>query len=242
MDSSLASVGRDAIRDMATGIAHEFNNLNAAILGFAELARLQIQPEHPVQARLSRIIEAGRRAAALIELFSVFGERDPQVPRRIDLNRLVRDFDPVREGVPVDDLRIVTRIDPEPLWVFGDPGRIGVVLKNLVLDARSALSAGRQVILGTGRVSAGPLREREVPRPFKRPCAVISIKDAGKPIRGHYRLVRRDTAPSRSGIQTKPELPIFLAHEIIRRCGGILEVQGQPGMGVVMNILFPLFT
>ncbi len=240
MNSGIASKSREAVHDLAWGIAHEFNNLHAAILGFAELAVLQVQPEHPVQARLSRIIEAGRRATALVELIKVFGECDPQVPHRFDLNRLVRDFDPVHEGIPVNDLRIVTRIDSEPLWVFSDSGRIRVVLKNLVLDARSALSAGRRLILATGRVRVDAIRAPGITGPGKRFCAVISIEDNQMSNQSCFRRSRQDLASSRSGHGAKPELVLSMAHDIIRRCGGVLDVQCRSGGKATVRVILPL--
>jgi signal transduction histidine kinase len=240
MGSGIGWKSPEAIHDLARGIAHEFNNLHAAILGFAELAGLQVQPEHPVQARLSRIIEAGRRATALVELLNVFGECKPQIPRRFDFNRLVRDFDPVHEGVPVNDLRIVTRIDSKPLWVFSDSERIRVVLKNLVLDARNSLSVGRRLILATGRVPVETMRIRGITNPGGRPCAAISIMDTGKFTSGYPRQAHKDLSLSKSEYGADPELVLSMAHDIIRRCGGVLDVQCRLGGKATVRVILPL--
>ncbi|MBN1631324.1 MAG: PAS domain S-box protein, partial [Thermoleophilia bacterium] len=80
----MESVGR-----LAGGIAHDFNNMLGVILGHAELAMAQLDPQQPVYAYLREIRDAAERSAGIARQLLAFARRQPATPTLLDINRTV---------------------------------------------------------------------------------------------------------------------------------------------------------
>lgn len=79
----------EAIGALAGGVAHDFNNMLGVILGHAEMAMYQMDPEQPVFADLTEIRKAAERSAGITRQLLAFARKQTVVPKVIDLNKTV---------------------------------------------------------------------------------------------------------------------------------------------------------
>src|SRR5205085_568820 len=91
----LQSQKLEAIGRLSAGVAHDFNNILTAILGFAELARTDCDPSDPRRDDIGQIIDAARRAGGLTRQLLAFARRQIVEPRVVAIEDRIRDLEPM---------------------------------------------------------------------------------------------------------------------------------------------------
>ena len=141
----MESVGR-----LAGGVAHDFNNMLAAILGNVELAIGNENAARPVHDELLEIRKAAERAAVVTRQLLGFARKQMTFPRVLDLNATVDDALKMLRRLIGEDVAIAWQPGPD-LWpVKIDPSQIDQILANLVLNARDAIAGIGHVTIETG--------------------------------------------------------------------------------------------
>ena len=141
----------EAVGQLAGGVAHDFNNVVGAILGWAELGFDQSQSYPLIAERFARIREQAERAAALTRELLAFARRQVLQPRTVDLNALTGDLASFLDKVIRKDIELkVVNAPLDP--IKADPTQIEQVLMNLCLNARYLQS----LIVFSGHAFCGP--------------------------------------------------------------------------------------
>ena len=139
----------EAIGRLAGGVAHDFNNLLTAMLGHTQLVLERLSDADPMRADLEQVRRGAERAAQLTRQLLAFSRRQVLQPKVIDLNVVVADLRVMLERLIGETINIETALDPDLGRVRADPGQIGQVVLNLVVNARDALPAGGTIHLKT---------------------------------------------------------------------------------------------
>ncbi|MDP2044686.1 MAG: PAS domain S-box protein, partial [Deltaproteobacteria bacterium] len=142
----------EAVGRLAGGVAHDFNNLLMAIMGYGELMRAKVLKDDPLYGFLENILKAGDRAAALTKQLLTFSRQQIIQPQVIDLNRVVLDLEPMLRRLIGEDLHLEVVTDRRPAVVKADPGQMGQIIMNLVVNARDAMPQGGRLTLETAAV------------------------------------------------------------------------------------------
>ncbi|HUF36414.1 MAG TPA: MASE1 domain-containing protein, partial [Gemmatimonadales bacterium] len=140
----MESVGR-----LAGGVAHETNNQMSVVIGASDfvLKRADLPPE--VRADVESIRRAAERSAAVTAQLLAFSRRQVLNPQVLDLNVLLRRFQPVLERIMGEDCVVTLRLAPALAPVRTDPGQLEQVLVNLALNARDAMPRGGTLAVET---------------------------------------------------------------------------------------------
>ena len=137
----------EAVGRLAGGMAHDFNNLLMAITGYGELLRAKVLKDDPLYRHLEHILKAGDRAAALTQQLLAFSRQKIVHPQVVDLNRVVLDLEPMLRRLIGEDIDLEVVTDRRPGAVKADPGQMGQVIMNLVVNARDAMPQGGRLTL-----------------------------------------------------------------------------------------------
>ena len=229
----------EAVGRLAGGVAHDFNNLLTAIMGYGELMRAKILKDDPLYGHLENILTAGERAAALTQQLLTFSRQKIVHPQVIDLNRVVLDLEPMLRRLIGEDLELEVLMDQRPGAVKADPGQLGQIIMNLVVNARDAMSQGGRLTLKTAPVD------------FTVGChSRFGLMPAG----AYVSLVVQDTgAGMDEATQTHAFEPFFTTKEpgkgtglglstvygIVKQSGGYLDLESSPGAGSTFTIYLP---
>ena len=136
---------------MAGGVAHDFNNMLAVILGHAELAMCQGDPASPLHAHLIEINKAAERSAELTQQLLAFARKQTVAPRELDLNEAVAGMLTMLQRLIGEDISLVWQ-PQEELWpVKMDPSQLDQLLANLCVNARDAIDDVGTITIETGR-------------------------------------------------------------------------------------------
>jgi signal transduction histidine kinase/ActR/RegA family two-component response regulator len=212
---------------LAGGIAHDFNNFLTVVQGNIELVKNQLKSGKPAETFLEQAATACQRATFLSSQLLTFAKGGAPVRRVVSVARLVTDaVQLARTGSPVSiDVRIA-----EGLWYAEvDPGQIGQVLHNILLNARQAMPGW-----GTIEVRAENVPDRSG---GDEPRVRISIRDQGRGIEPEVQERIFDpyftTKPGGSG------LGLATAYAIVAKHGGQIAVESMPGKGTLFTVHLP---
>ena len=230
----------ESIGLLAGGVAHDFNNMLAIILGSAEMAQSQVPPDQPVHALLQSIVRAAGHSAELTRQLLTFARRQVIAPRVFDLNAATSDLLRTLRRLAGEDIRVDFHPDAAPVAVNLDPVQLDQMLVNLCANARDAVVAGGVITLATRReavVDATPGRRPEcAPGPY----AVLEVADDGHGMDPETRA--RVFEPFFTTKETGRGTGLGLAtvYGIATQNGGFVRVDSEPGRGTRFRVYLPL--
>ncbi len=146
----------EAVGQLAGGVAHDFNNILAAIM-----MQTQFMEEAPaltpeVADGLQEILTSTRRAANLTRQLLLFSRKQVMQPRNLDLNEIVTNIAKMLQRLIGATIQLRLNLHPAALIAFADPGMIDQVVMNLVVNARDAMPRGGLLRIETRAVDVSP--------------------------------------------------------------------------------------
>jgi signal transduction histidine kinase len=233
-----------AVGTLAGGIAHEFNNILAAIQGYVQLMAMQMKPEDPLR-EYTREMEAGcQRAARLIRKIITFSRLDEGERFPMQVNPVVAAVERVlRQGLPAG-VELELSLDAGLPLVKADPIELEQVLLGLGANARDAMPHGGRLRIET--------RLKHLDEAFCRthhwarvgPFVVISVEDTGEgmPPQVLERVFEPFFTTKEPGKGTG--LGLSVAYAIVKSHGGYIlaesPVPGGDGQGSCVRVYLPV--
>lgn len=224
----------EALGKLSGGVAHDINNMLAAIQGSCDLLRLQNGLD-PRRVEMSRdIIQASvTRASALTKQLLAFGRQDRFESVDIDITRLVADMAALFERTLHKNIAINVVSDDRALFVRGDHAALENALLNLALNAQDAMPNGGTLTLRTRSVT------ELNPEMDPGPAVMIRVSDTGA---GMSEAVReRIFEPFFTTKATGKGTGLGLAavHGTVRNHRGAIVVHSREGVGTTFDLYFP---
>jgi signal transduction histidine kinase/ActR/RegA family two-component response regulator len=224
-----------ALGEMASGVAHDFNNVLASILGRAQLLLERIQD---VKLRqwlqvIERAAMDGARTVRRLQDFTGIRRDQPAVP--VDLNQVVQQVLETTESIWRQDSRrrgadieVVTNLAEGLPKIAGDPAELREAFTNLVLNAVDAMPSGGTLTLRTGAAPA-TVSGQDV---------TVDISDTGTGIPEPIREKIFDPFFTTKGPKGTG-LGLSMAYGILSRHGGRITVESEVGRGTTFHLAFP---
>ncbi len=245
MEARLAQARKmEAIGRMAAGIAHHFNNILYAAIGYLEMVREDLPPTSEVLEKLVEAESATRRAADLSRLMLTYLGYDRVASKPVDLSETAGNaLDDIQKDIPAG-IPLEKNLPAAGPVVPADPTRVEQVLKALVTNAREAVEAdppGR-VTVSVETAAASKIREaRRLPMNWKAEApayACIAVADTGKGMDAETMDLIFDPFYSDKFTGRGLGLPVVLG--IVKAHGGCITVDSAPGRGSVFRVFLPL--
>jgi PAS domain S-box-containing protein len=229
----------DALGSLAGGVAHDFNNILTAVIGYADLMRQDLPPGDRHVEDLDEIIKASDRAAALTRQLLAFSRRQPFEPKAVRLDRVVADLEKMLRRLLGPDVRLVTAGDAEPAAVWADPNQIEQVIMNLTVNSRDAMPQGGTLTVETRTVQLDerfPLERGDL-GPGRYVMLAVSDTGSGMDQATMDRLFEPFFTTKEKGKGTG--LGLATVYGIVKQSKGHILVYSEPGVGTTFKCYFP---
>ncbi|WP_372683121.1 PAS domain S-box protein [Desulfosarcina sp.] len=230
----MESVGR-----LAGGVAHDFNNMLGAILGYTELGMLGVSPTDPTYGTLTDIQKAAQQSANLTRQLLAFARKQTVAPQLLDLNVTVEGMlKMLRRLIGEDiDLEWLPGKDLDPVRM--DPSQIEQLLANLCVNARDAIHDTGKITVETG---AATVDEKDciahvgmVPGEY----VLLAVKDNGCGMDAETRTHLFEPFFTTKEVGKGTGLGLATVYGMVKQNNGFIEVHSEPGRGTTVDIYLP---
>ena len=240
----------EALGTLAGGVAHDFNNIIASIMGNVELARQDVDPGHAASESLEEIRKASHRARDLVQQILAFGRRQLLERKVISLAPVVEDAVKLLRATLPAGVGLNVDCSPDAPAVLADATQIEQVLLNLCNNAwhairGQALPGTIEIGLAAHSVDGAPYRGRERRirgervslRPGRYACLTVRDNGPGMDKATRSRIFEPFFTTKPVGEGTG--LGLAVVHGIVHNHDASIVVQSAPGEGATFRIYFP---
>jgi len=226
-----------ALGHLASGVAHDFNNLITAISAYAELVLEAVAEHETIAADVREIRRAVARASDLTSQLRHFARRQANRPTLVCANAVIRDIERMLGRLISCGVSIERRLDSGLPFILADAGQIEQVLVNLVLNARDAMPSGGTITIETSTVHAGCDATPVALEPGD--YAVIAVHDTGHGM--DAATMQRIFEPFFTTKDPSCGLGMGLAtvESIVTNAGGYVGVRSIVGRGSSFTVYLP---
>jgi len=230
----------ESLGQLAGGMAHDFNNLATAIIGYADLGMAELPPHARACDDFMHVRDTAERAASLAQRLLAYSRKRPMRPADINVSRAVRSAEDLFRTVLGERVHLAMQLSRDGGRARIDPGELEQVILNLVLNARDALPGGGRITVETGTV----VLERALKLDRETVLAAgayvtLTVTDDGTGMTPDVQ--RRVFEPffttKRDGGGTG--LGLANCRRIARRVGGGISVHSEPGYGSMFRVFMP---
>ncbi|MHC4953574.1 MAG: ATP-binding protein [Planctomycetota bacterium] len=225
----------DAVGTLASGLAHDFNNILAAIVPNTELIERHRDCPEPVRDRARTIRAAAERAGGITRQLLRFARQGTDAESSADVNALAKESAHLLEPGFSEDVAFELVLGEDVPAVAGDATSLQQVCVNLVLNARDACGERGTVRLRTRREDV-----RQTAHGLRKGTyGVISVEDDGEGMSQADldRIFDPFFTTKASGVGTG--LGLSVVYAIVTGYGGHIAVRSEPGRGTSFDIYLP---
>jgi nitrogen-specific signal transduction histidine kinase/ActR/RegA family two-component response regulator len=231
----------EAIGTLAGGVAHDFNNILSAILGYSEMTISELPPNSTLHNNLSVIISAGKRATELVKQILSFsqGSKSDFSPQRIQ--SVVKEVLQLLHATIPATIELKQEIDDNCGLVSADGTQIHQVVMNLCTNAFQALEEKggticvklQEMNLGKNEVSA--LKDLPTGKYLN-----LEVSDNGQGIEKETAQHIFDPYFTTKNQGEGSGLGLAVAYGIIKDHGGLIKVESRIGHGSTFKVILPV--
>lgn len=227
---------------LASGVAHDFNNVLTGILGHVSYLRTILPAKGPHTESLKAMEEGARKATSISQQILSFSKLDPgEETCRVDLGDLTARTVSLLRGAISPEFSLQFNAPPSPHCLLGVEGRLAQIIVNLAINARDAVTCGGEIAIEVRRC-ADSERLVRVFNSNELPCAsyvVLGVRDNGHGM--SQEIMDRMFEPYFSTKKEKGTgLGLSTVAAIVRQMGGAIEVISEMNVGSEINVYFPM--
>jgi CheY-like chemotaxis protein len=229
----------EAVGQLTGGIAHDFNNLLTVVLGNIDLLSHRLAGNEHLQRHLSATRHAAERGQSLTQQLLAFSRRQHLQPQTLDLNLLVRQFEPLIRRAVGESIGLEVTLCHDALVCEVDPSELESALLNLAVNSRDAMPKGGALTITLKSVERDDDLVRQNRTASPGPWIVLSIEDSG--VGMSKEVVDRAFEPF---FTTKEPgkgsgLGLSRVYGFVRQSGGFVTLASTVGIGTRLSIYLP---
>ncbi len=230
-----------AIGQLAGGVAHDFNNVLTAIIGFSDLLLANHRPTDPSFRDIMQIKQNANRAAGLVRQLLAFSRRQTLRPQVLQLGDVLSDLQMLMRRLVGEKIDLDLRHGRDLWLVKADLNQFEQVIVNLIVNARDAMPEGGKILLRTRNVGlgdCGAFDEKSLP-PAE--YVAIEVEDFGCGIPPDVRDKIFEPFFTTKEVGKGTGLGLSMVYGIVKQTGGYVFCASALGEGATFTILLPRY-
>ncbi len=236
----------EAIGTLASGVAHDLNNIFQIIAGYVQMSLEAYNNPAKIKYFLGQIEKVVERASLVTRQLLVFSRKEEGKKEIIDVNEQIVSLSRLLQRLIPKMIRIDLRLSADAGSILADPIQLEQVLMNLALNARDAMPEGGELVIATNRIKsdwglismAGQEDSKDNGKDFLR----IQVSDTGTGMPPEVRERIFDPFFTTKDDGRGTGLGLAIVYGIVKRHGGWITCESEPGKGTVFSVFFPACT
>ncbi|NOZ74700.1 MAG: response regulator [FCB group bacterium] len=231
----MESMGR-----IAGGVAHDFNNILASMMGYAEfLSSLKTDPESSEGKAIDAILRGTERASQLTKQLLGFARKTQFKLNTVSVNSMIQETLKVSEKIFEKRIDLHVELNPKCWNVLADKNQIDQVLTNLFINARDAMPDGGQLHIRTDNEVLDKTYIQEIRGLKSGRYVKISVTDTGIGISEDVLEKIFEPFFTTKGEGLGTGLGLSVVYGIMRAHHGQITCYSEPGHGTTFNLYLP---
>jgi PAS domain S-box-containing protein len=231
----------EAVGTLAGGVAHDFDNILMAMMGYAEMAKRSIPGDSEAQQDLDEIVQAGHRATDLVKQILTFSRQNEQEKSPIAVHRVFMEaLRLIRASIPTT-IEIRQDIDAASGAVMADPTQMHQILMNLCTNAYQAMEGNHGVLEVILKRVTLEDDANELSHIDLSPGAYVklTVSDTGHGIAPELTERIFDPYFTTKEVGKGTGLGLSVVLGIVQSHGGAITVNSEPGSGATFDVYLP---
>ncbi|MBZ4024100.1 hybrid sensor histidine kinase/response regulator [Rhodobacter sp. TJ_12] len=216
----------ETVGQLTGGLAHDFNNILAVIIGNFNILMRELAEVPTLQARAERGLSAANRGAALINRLLTFSRRQRLAPEDVALDALVHGMVDLLQSSLGSGVHLVTDLAEDLPNVRVDPGQLENALMNLAVNARDAMEGAGQITITTQAAAPGFVE--------------LTVADTGTGIAPDIAAQVFEPFFTTKPIGKGSGLGLSMVYGFVQQSGGTLTLDSTPGTGTRVTMQLPV--
>lgn len=215
----------EAVGTLAGGVAHDLNNVLAAVSGYAQLAQAELPAQHPAQSDLTAITAAADRGALLVRRVLQFARQRPTQKRPVEIAELVHEVTQLLRPQLPPHVRITLDLPDGESLVLADPTELHQVIVNIASNAIHAMHS-----LGSTLTFTVTSSKTDV---------ILTVTDDGEGMPSDVLERAIDPFFTTRDVGSGTGLGLAVAHGVVTSLGGTLRLESSVGAGTRVRVILP---
>ncbi|HEX3182863.1 MAG TPA: ATP-binding protein [Beijerinckiaceae bacterium] len=228
-----------AIGQLAGGVAHDFNNVLTAIIGFSDLLLANHRPTDPAFHDIMQIKQNANRAAGLVRQLLAFSRRQTLRPQVLQLGEVLSDLHMLLRRLVGETIELDVKHGRDLWLVKADLNQFEQVIVNLVVNARDAMPEGGKIVVRTHNVTEAQCADFGESQLTPADYVLIEIEDEGHGIPADVRDKIFEPFFTTKEVGKGTGLGLSMVYGIVKQTGGFIFVDSAVGEGTTFRIFLP---
>jgi len=230
----------ESIGTLASGVAHDFNNILTVITGYSSMVLKKMPKDDAQRQNVERVLDAAGQATHLTKDLLMFSRKQPIDLQPVDLNEGIQKLERFLTRVIGEDIAFKTTLSEGSIPVLADTFQINQVLMNLAANARDAMPKGGVFTITTEQVWLNAEFASTHGLAMPGMYALITASDTGHGMDEKTRLRIFEPFFTTKEVGKGTGLGLSVVYGIVKQHDGSVTVYSEPGQGTTFRIYLPI--
>ncbi len=235
----LQSQKMEALGVLAGGVAHDFNNMLGAIMGYADLTLAEMSPDDPYRGNLERILEGAQRSAGLTRQLLAFARQQAAAPVVFDVNESVEALLRLLRRLISENITLAWLPCKGPCMVRMDPTQLDQILANLCVNSSDAIASVGKITIETRTVTLDEGYCRAHTGALPGEYVQLAVTDDGCGMDAETLRHMFEPFFTTKGLGKGTGLGLATVYGIVKQSNGFVDVRSERGVGTTFRVHIP---